>query len=46
MPSYLRTWYLQKLIDTRQKENEAQEKAMNKNKGPKISRPSFAKPNR
>lgn len=46
MPTYLRNWYLQKLIDTKEKENEAQQKALKKQKGPGISRPSFARPNK
>jgi len=42
MPVYLRTWYLQKLSDTRKAENDAQEKASKK--GTTINRPSFNKP--
>ena len=44
MPTYLRSWYLQKLVDTRQAEKKAAEKA-NK-KGTTIHRPSFEKSKR
>ena len=46
MPTYLRNWYLQKLVDTKDKEQEAQDRAMKKSKGPNVHRPSSAGPRR
>ena len=46
MPVYLRMFYLNKLSDTRQKENEAVEKRNKKSNTPQIHRPTFEKPTR
>ena len=44
MPTYLRMWYLQKLAETRKKENDAANK--NNKKTPTIHQPTFEKPKR
>ena len=44
MPVYLRMWYINKLVETKKKENDAHERSMKKSNTPTIHRPRFEKP--